>query len=70
MAPQRRIGSENAELHRYVRGDVSDERKVDKDADKNRYVCVRNALNIHKEAEAYDAVQEKHRLRSKTPGSS
>ena len=67
MAPQRRIGSESAEPHRYVRGDVSDERKVGKDADKNRYVCAGNVLDIRKEAEAYDAVQEKHRLRSKTP---
>ena len=58
MAPQRRIGSESTEPHRYVRGDVSDERKVGKDADKSRYVCVRNVPDIHKEAEAYDAVQE------------
>ena len=58
MAPQRRIGSESAEPHRYVRGGVSDEDKVGKNAGKSRYVRVRNVINIHKEAEAYDAVLE------------
>ena len=58
MAPHRRIGSKSAEPRRYVRGDVSDEDKVGKDADKKLYVRVHNVLNIDREAEAYDAVQE------------
>ena len=37
---------------------MSDEDKVGKNAGKSRYVRVRNVINIHKEAEAYDAVKE------------
>ena len=60
MAPHRCIGSENAEPHRYVHGNVINERESGKNVGKSGYVYVRvrNVLNINREAEAYDAVQE------------